>query len=269
MARIISIVNQKGGVGKTTTAVNLGAFLAISGKFVLLVDIDPQANATSGLGIDYQQLQRGIYEVLIDDQLSMRDIIRPTTIPGYKVAPSTPNLAGANVDLVELPNREARLRKALLEIKNDFDYIIIDCPPSLGLITLNGLVACDEIMVPVQCEYYALEGLGQLLRTIQLVKDHLKPNLSILGAVLTMFDKRNNLSDEVFHEIYRYFPNKIFRSVIPRNIRLAEAPSHGKTILEYDRRSKGGRAYEKLALEVLEMERILHSEPSPTSVRVS
>lgn len=263
MARVISIVNQKGGVGKTTTAANLGAYIANEGKFVLLIDIDPQANATAGLGVDYQNLTKSIYDVFVNDNQRFADILRSTPIKGFRLAPSHPDLAGANVELVSMPRREFRLREALLEIFNDFDYIIIDCPPSLGLITLNGLVASNEVLIPIQCEYYALEGLGQLLRTIQLVQENIHPNLSVLGAVLTMFDNRNNLSDDVFQEIYHYFPKKIFRSVIPRNVRLAEAPSHGKTIFEYDGRSKGGRAYEKLAKEILATEAMLYNEQKP------
>lgn len=249
MGQIISIVNQKGGVGKTTTAINLGAYLSNLGKFVLLLDLDPQANATSGLGIDYNNLPKGIYETLIG-QHHIKDIIINTKIPGYKLAPATLNLVGANVELVNLERREFRLAEALLEIKNDYDYIIIDCPPSLGLLTLNSLVAADKIIIPVQAEYYALEGLGQLINTINLIKANIKPELEIMGAILTMYDKRNKLSDEILMQLYQYFPNRIFRSVIPRNIRLTEAPSFGKTILEYDPKSKGAKAYERLAKEI-------------------
>ena len=252
MAKIISIVNQKGGVGKTTTALNLSAYLARLGKFVLLVDIDPQANATSGLGIDHNNLEKGIYEAIIN-KLSFKDVIIETEHQGYKIAPATVSLAGASVELVNENRREHKLYDALLEVRNNFDYIIIDCPPTLGLLTINGLIAADEILIPIQAEYYALEGLGQLLHTIKLVKQHLKPDLKILGAVLTMFDKRNRLSKDVMEELYKYFPNKIFRTVIPRNVRLAEAPSHGKTILFYDSISTGANAYERLAKELLEI----------------
>ncbi len=252
MAQIISVVNQKGGVGKTTTAINLAAYLASLGKFVLLIDLDPQANATSGLGIDYNNLKQGIYESLISDR-DLKELILNTTIPGFKIAPATLNLAGANVELVNLENREFKLEQALDRARHDYDYIIIDCPPSLGLLTLNSLVAAEKILIPVQAEYYALEGLGQLVNTINLIKTNLKPNLDILGAVLTMYDKRNNLSDEILHQLYQYFPNRIFRSVIPRNIRLTEAPSYGKTILEYDPKSKGAKAYERLAKEILDL----------------
>ena len=253
MAKIISVVNQKGGVGKTTTSINLGAYLAHLGKFVLLVDIDPQANATSGLGIDPKDVQNGIYEALIG-AMRMRNIIVSTSVSGYKLAPANISLAGASVELVNQENREFLLSSALMEVRNDYDYIIIDCPPSLGLLTINGLVSSDEVLIPVQAEYYALEGLGQLLNTINMVREHIKPELAVKGVVLTMFDKRNKLSGEVMNEIYRYFPNKIFRSVIPRNVRLAEAPSHAQAISEYDPGSKGGRAYERLAREILESE---------------
>lgn len=252
MAKVIAVVNQKGGVGKTTTAVNLGAYLAEHGKYVLLVDLDPQANATAGLGIDYQNLGRGVYEA-ISGEFLLREVLQPTSHLGYRVAPATPSLVGANVELVGLEKREFRLAEALLEVRSDYDIILIDCPPSLGLLTVNGLVAADYILIPIQAEYYALEGLGQLINTINLVQENLKPELSILGAVITMFDKRLRLTDEVMQELYKYFPDKIFRTVIPRNVRLTEAPSHGKSILHYDPYSKGGRAYQKLAREVLEI----------------
>jgi chromosome partitioning protein len=255
MARIISIVNQKGGVGKTTTAVNLGAYLAFLGKFVLLVDIDPQANATSGLGIDHTQLTKGVYHSLIQP-ISFREIILGTNHEGYKVAPATSDLAGARVELVNLEDREHRLYRMLLEVKNDYDYIIIDCPPSLDLLTLNGLVAAEEVLVPVQAEYLALEGLGQLLNTINLVKENIKPELKILGAVVTMFDKRNKLSAQVVNDLRQNFPHRVFNTIIPRNVRLTESPSFGQTILSYDPRSSGGLAYESLAREILAQEDI-------------
>lgn len=253
MARIISIVNQKGGVGKTTTALNLGAYLAEKGKFVLLVDLDPQANATSGIGIDPQGLEQGVYEAVLGNA-SMRDIVQPTAHQGMHVAPATKNLAGLNIELVQMENREFALRDALLPVRNDYDFVLIDCPPTLGLITLNGIVAGDEILIPVQAEYYALEGLGQLLETVQLVKDRIRPEVDVLGAVITMYDSRNKLSDDVLHELYKYFPNNIFRSVIPRNVRLAEAPSYGRSIAHFDSQSKGARAYERLAQEILDRE---------------
>ncbi|MFA5021725.1 MAG: ParA family protein [Patescibacteria group bacterium] len=250
MSRTIAIVNQKGGVGKTTTAVNLGAYLAWLGKFVLLVDIDPQANATSGLGIDHSSLEKGVYHSLVEP-ISFRQIIQGTNHQGYKVAPATPDLAGARVELVGLENREFRLAQTMLEVKHDYDYILIDCPPSLDLLTLNGLVAAEEVLVPVQAEYLALEGLGQLLNTISLVKENLKPELNILGAVVTMYDKRNKLSSQVLNELKQHFPHRVFDTIVPRNVRLTESPSFGQTILSYDPRSAGGKAYEDLAREII------------------
>ncbi len=253
MAYLISVVNQKGGVGKTTTAVNLAAYLALNGRFVLLVDLDPQANASSGLGVDHRKLEKGVYEALIG-QAAFKDVIIPTKIDGLKLAPSTPALAGAAVELVGVERREFRLADALLEVRNNFDYIIIDCPPSLGLLTVNGLAAADRVLIPVQAEYYALEGLSQLISTIDLVRESLRQDLEVLGAVLTMFDARNKLSGDVMAELYKFFPNKIFRSVIPRNVRLAEAPSFGQPIAHYDPWSKGAKAYERLAREILDLE---------------
>ncbi|MEI8360666.1 MAG: AAA family ATPase [bacterium] len=253
MGKIISVVNQKGGVGKTTTAVNLGAFLAHLGKEVLLVDIDPQANATSGLGIEHRDLEHGVYEALVG-QKTMVDIIKRTMQDRFRVAPATLSLAGAGIDLVHMDEREYRLQKILSEIKDEYDYIIIDGPPSLGLLTINSLVAADEVLIPIQSEYYALEGLSQLLNTIGLVQANLKPELGIMGAVITMFDKRNKLSDSVMEELYKHFPNRIFRTVVPRNVKLAESPSYGRSILHYDASSKGGKAYEKLAREVIDLE---------------
>ncbi len=253
MAYILAVVNQKGGVGKTTTAINLGAYLAAHGKFVLLVDLDPQANATSGLGLDPNQFEDGIYEALLGDS-SMRDIIVPTQIEGLKLAPSTPSLAGAAIELKDVERREFRLADMLLEVRNDFDYILVDCPPSLGLLTVNGLSAVDKLVIPVQAEYYALEGLSQLLRTIGMVKEVLKPDLEVLGAVVTMYDGRNRLSNDVVDELHTHFPNRVFRSIIPRNVRLAEAPSFGRPIMEYDPWSKGAKAYERLTKEILDLE---------------
>lgn len=250
MGKIISIVNQKGGVGKTTTAVNLGAYLSYLGKTVLLVDIDPQANATSGLGIDHKNLEHGIYEALLGHR-SIVDVLKRTVQSGYHVAPATLSLAGAGVEMVQLEDREFRLAKILAEVRSEYDYIIIDGPPSLGLLTVNSLTASDEVLIPIQSEYFALEGLSQLLETIALVQNNLKPNLGIMGAVITMFDRRNKLSSAVMEELYKYFPNRIFRSIIPRSVRLAEAPSYGRSILHYDPKSRGGRAYENLAREIL------------------
>lgn len=250
MGKIISVVNQKGGVGKTTTSVNLGAYLAHFGKKVLLVDVDPQANASSGLGINHRQVKNGVYEVLTES-CSVLDAIIKTKQDNYYIIPATVSLSGASVELVNLENREFRLSNALNEIKDRFDYIIIDGPPSLGLLTVNSLTASDQVLIPLQSEYYALEGLGQLLETISLIQNNLKPSLGILGVVITMFDKRNRLSGLVKDELYKYFPNKVFKSIIPRSVRLAEAPSYGLSILQYDSKSIGAKAYEDLARELI------------------
>ena len=254
MGKIIAIVNQKGGVGKTTTSVNLSAYLAHLGKRVLLVDIDPQANATSGIGIDHRNLEMGVYEALIGNK-PLFEVVKRTVQKGLHIAPATLSLAGAGVEMVNLENREFRLANVLEEARKDYDYIIVDGPPSLGLLTVNSLVAADEVLIPIQSEYYALEGLSQLLETISLVQNNLKPTLGIMGAVITMFDRRNKLSESVMGELYQYFPNRIFRSVIPRSVRLAEAPSYGRSILHYDPKSKGGKAYEGLAKEILSLEK--------------
>ncbi len=251
MPKVIAVVNQKGGVGKTTTTINLAAHLAEMGKFVLIVDMDPQGNATSGLGVDRDSLSHGLYEALAR-QKRMHDVIANTNHEGLRIAPATQNLAGASVELVDVDRREFQLRDLITEISHGYDYVLIDCPPSLGLLTVNSLVAADEILIPVQAEYYALEGLGQLLQTIELVKTHIHPELDVLGAVLTMFDKRTRLSIEVMNELYKFFPNNIFRSVIPRSVRLAEAPSFGKSILHYEPKGKGSKAYERLARELLD-----------------
>lgn len=253
MARIISVINQKGGVGKTTTAINLAAYLADHGKSVLLIDLDPQANASSGLGIDYQSIPNGIYEVLTGPY-TLSDIIHPTVHKSLHLVPSNQNLAAANIELVSHDDREFKVHNLLKDVKNQYDYILIDLPPSLGILTINGIVAADELLIPVQCEYYSLEGLSQLLNTINLVKENIKPSLRILGALMTMYDDKHNLTQEVFDELYRYFPDRIFRTVIPRNIRLAEAPSYGRSILSYDRKSKGAKAYQKLAREIMMLE---------------
>ncbi len=252
MAQIIAIVNQKGGVGKTTTTLNLGAYLASLGKQVLLVDLDPQANATSGLGIEHQKLEAGLYEAILG-QKRIQEVIVKTKQKRYSVAPATVALAGAGIEMVTMENREFRLALLLEELRSDYDYIIIDGPPSLGLLTVNSLVAADAIMIPIQSEYYALEGLGQLLDTIKLVQDNLKPSLEILGAVVTMFDKRNRLSGAVLEELKQHFPGKIFSSIIPRSVKLAEAPSHGLSILQYHPRSRGALAYESLAQELIDL----------------
>lgn len=253
MARIIGIVNQKGGVGKTTTAVNLGAYLAEMGKFVLIVDLDPQTNATSGIGVDQNAIERSIYEAILG-KARISEIVQPTMHETLRIAPATSSLAGLNAELPGMDRREFRLRDALLEVRNDYDYILIDCPPTLGYITLNGIVASDEVMIPVQAEYYALEGLADLLQTLQLVKERIRPEIQILGAVLTMYDKRNKLANDVLQELYKHFPHYIFRSVIPRSVRLAEAPSFGRSIAAFDRDNTGAKAYERLAREVLAQE---------------
>jgi chromosome partitioning protein len=254
MAQIIAVVNQKGGVGKTTTTVNLGAYLAEAGKKVLLVDLDPQANATSGLGIEHHKLEAGVYEALLG-QKSIAEVICETKQEKYRVAPATVALAGAGIEMVSLENREFRLALLLEELRDDYDYIIIDGPPSLGLLTVNSLVAADSILIPMQSEYYALEGLSQLLDTIKLVQDNLKPSLEILGTLVTMFDGRNKLSGAVLEELKQFFPGKVFEAVIPRSVKLAEAPSHGLSILHYDPRSRGAKAYEALAKEIISLEK--------------
>ncbi|PKM88747.1 chromosome partitioning protein ParA [Candidatus Falkowbacteria bacterium HGW-Falkowbacteria-2] len=255
MGKIIAIVNQKGGVGKTTTTVNLGAYLVEAGKKVLLVDLDPQANATSGLGVEHQKLEAGIYEALLG-QRSLSSVIQKTSQPGYSVAPATVSLAGAGIEMVTLENREFRLALMLEEVRAAYDYIIIDGPPSLGLLTINSLVAADCVLIPIQSEYYALEGLGQLLETVNLVRDNLKPNLEIMGAVVTMFDRRNKLSGAVLEELKKFFPGKVFESLIPRSVKLAEAPSFGRSILHYDPKSSGAKAYLNLSQEVIALETI-------------
>lgn len=254
MAKIIGIVNQKGGTGKTTTATNLAAFLAALGKYVLVVDLDPQANATSGLGFEPEALDKNLYHTLIDD-LYPEDVIRKTNLFGYDLIPSGADLAGAAIELVNLPEREFKLYNLLHRVRTNYDYIIIDCPPSLGLLTINGLTAADEIIVPVQCEYYALEGLGQLLKTVNLIQDNLGRDLRIKGALLTMHDKRNKLSRQVVKEIRLHFPGYVFETVVPRCIRLAEAPSFGKTIFQYEPASPGGSAYRQLAEEIIKLDK--------------
>ena len=244
---VIAILNQKGGVGKTTTTVNVGAYLAKSGSRVLLIDLDPQGNASSGLGIDKQNLGDTLYDVLLGS-VSGKSILIKTSIEGLEILPSNSKLAAAEIDMVNIPNREFLLNQALQSF--DHDYIIIDCPPSLGLLSLNGLAAADQVIIPVQAEYYALEGLGQLLGVIQRVQQGINPDLDLLGVVLTMYDKRNALSEQVYSEIKKHFSDKVFKTIIPRNVRLAEAPSFGKTIMEHDGWSKGARAYKELAKEV-------------------
>ena len=249
MGKIIAVANQKGGVGKTTTTVNLSAMLAKRGKKVILIDADPQGNATSGLGVEKDNV-KSLYDVLVNEEPIEGTLIE-TTNKNLKVCPSNINLAGAEVELVSLMSREYRLKEQLDVVKDKYDYILIDCPPSLGLITLNAFTASDSVLIPVQCEYYALEGLGQLINTINLVKKHLNKALEIEGAVLTMYDIRTNLSNQVVREVKKYFDDKVFKTVIPRNVKLSEAPSYGMSIVDYDCRSKGAKSYEKLAREFL------------------
>lgn len=251
MGKVISVANQKGGVGKTTTTINLCTILAKKGKKVLLIDADPQGNATSGLGVD-KEIEVSTYDILANDA-TIEQSLQDTAIKNLKVCPSNINLAGAEVELVSMMSREQRLKEKLEEIKDRFDYILIDCPPSLGLITLNAFTASDSVLIPVQCEYYALEGLGQLLNTINLVKKHLNKNIQIEGALLTMYDMRTNLSNQVVKEVKKYFDNKVYKTVIPRNVRLSEAPSYGMPITEYDPRSKGAKSYTKFAKEFLKI----------------
>lgn len=254
MTRIYAFANQKGGVGKTTTAVNLGAALAEAGRRVLLVDADPQANATSSLGLDPAALSGSLYDALIRKR-PLAELVVPTAHAGLQLAPSAPALAGAEVELVSLLAREYLLRRALEGIAGRYDYVLIDCPPSLGLLTINALTSAnDGVIVPIQCEYLALEGLGRLWHTIQLVRESLNPALYISGMVLTMYDSRTNLAEQVVHEVRTHFPEQAFRTVIPRNVRLSEAPSYGQTILTYAPNSSGAHAYRALAQELLERE---------------
>lgn len=251
MGKIIAVANQKGGVGKTTTTVNLGTILAKKGKRVLLVDADPQGNATSGIGID-KSVELSTYDLLVADDPANRIIIK-TEINNLYICPSNINLAGAEVQLVSMMSREQRMKEKLQQVKSKFDYIFIDCPPSLGLITLNAFTAANSVLIPVQCEYYALEGLGQLLNTVELVKKHLNKSLVIEGALLTMYDIRTNLSNQVVKEVKKYFDDKVYKTVIPRNVRVSEAPSYGLPITIYDPHSKGARSYEKLGREFLKL----------------
>ncbi|MDY0404126.1 AAA family ATPase [Virgibacillus sp. 179-BFC.A HS] len=251
MGKIISIANQKGGVGKTTSSVNLSASLAHYGKKVLLVDTDPQGNATSGLGINKGDVDQCIYNILVEDARAKDTLVESDT-PNLDVIPATIQLAGAEIELVPTISREIRLKQALDEVRSDYDYIIIDCPPSLGLLTINALTASDTVIIPVQCEYYALEGLSQLLNTIRLVQKHLNKQLMIDGVLLTMLDARTNLGIQVIEEVKKYFQDKVYQAIIPRNVRLGEAPSYGKPIITYDAKSRGAEVYLELAKEVME-----------------
>ena len=249
MGKIVSIANQKGGVGKTTTSINLSTILAKKGKKVLMIDADPQGHASSGVGVD-KEVEESVYDILIGDT-EIKDVVIKTNIKNLYVCPSNINLAGAEVELVSVMSREYRLKEKLDEVKDEYDYIIIDCPPSLGLITLNAFTASDSVLIPVQCEYYALEGLGQLINTINLVKKHLNKNIDIEGALLTMYDARTNLSNQVVKEVKKYFNDKVYKNVIPRNVKLSEAPSYGMPISIYDPRSKGAKSYEKFVKEFM------------------
>ncbi|MHB0884792.1 MAG: ParA family protein [Bacillota bacterium] len=254
MSRVIAVANQKGGVGKTTTAVNLGAALAFLGHRVLVVDTDPQGNTTSGFGVDKKKITQCVYQVLIDD-VPMREVVVGTEMTRLDLVPSTIDLAGAEVELVPAMSRETKLKKAMADLRDDYEFVFIDCPPSLGLLTVNALTAADSVLVPIQCEYYALEGLTQLMNTVHLVQNHLNPSLQLEGVVLTMYDARTNLSAQVAEEVKRFFRDKVYRTIIPRNIRLSEAPSYGKPIIAYDPKSKGAEVYTELAKEVA-----LHAE---------
>jgi len=253
LGRVISISNQKGGVGKTTTTINLSAFLAAKGKRILIIDIDPQANAGYGLGINTEEIELTVYEVLIG-KIKLLDAIFQSEINNLYIVPSNIHLSGSQVDLLNIPKKEFVLKKAINEIKNDFDYIIIDCPPSLGILTLNSLVASDSVIIPLQCEYFALEGLSQLLKVIAMVQKNLNKNLKIDGVILTMYDPRTNLSQQVVSDVNEYFKDKVYKTIIPRNVRLSEAPSFGKPIGIYDKNCAGSESYEKLAEEVLNNE---------------
>ena len=250
MGKIIAVANQKGGVGKTTTSINLSACLGNQNKKTLLVDLDPQGNATSGLGIDKNMLDFSMYDVLINNKI-LSDIIVHTGYKNFDIAPSNVNLAGAEIEIVEIENREYLLMEKIKDIKDEYDYIIIDCPPSLGLITVNAFCACDTVLVPIQCEYYALEGLTMLTKTIKSIKAELNKRIDFEGVLMTMYDSRTNLSVQVVNEVKKFFPDKVFKTVIPRNVRLSEAPSFGQPIIKYDKLSKGAFSYTKLAKEII------------------
>lgn len=250
MANVIALANQKGGVGKTTTSVNLGACLANDGQRVLLIDLDPQGNATSGLGVDKRQIEQSVYDVMIND-VPLTDVIQQSSHQGLDIAPTTIELSGAEVELTSMMARETRLKDAFGDVRDKYDYILIDCPPSLGLLTINAFTAADSILIPVQSEYYAMEGLSQLMNTMKLVQKHFNRNLKIEGVLLTMFDKRTNLGQQVNSEVQKFFGDQVYKTIIPRNVRLSEAPSYGQAIIDYDPRSTGAKVYQQLAKEVL------------------
>ena len=250
MGKVIALANQKGGVGKTTSTINLSAALGIKNKKVLLIDLDPQGNATSGVGVDKESAENSIYDVLIND-VDIKDAIVKTNCKNLDLCPSNIQLAGAEIEMVDIEKREFVFKNAIKDIRNEYDYILIDCPPSLGLLTLNAFVAVDTILIPIQCEYYALEGLSQLIKTIKEIKKSLNKDLDLEGVLLTMFDSRTNLSVQVAEEVKKYYPDKLYKSVIPRNVRLSEAPSYGMSIFEYDKHSKGANSYLSLAKEVI------------------
>lgn len=251
MGKVIAIANQKGGVGKTTTAVNLAACLAKAGKKVLLVDIDPQGNSTSGLGVDKRRCEKTVYDCLINEE-KMENISTETEYENLSVCPSNLDLSGAEIELISVMGRENRLKESLASARDIFDYILIDAPPSLGLITINTLTAADSVIIPVQCEFYALEGVSQLIETIKRIKKALNPNLYIQGIVMTMYDARTNLAMQVVDEVKRFFPGKVYKTIIPRNVRISEAPGFGKPVIYYDESSKGAEAYTELAMELIE-----------------
>ena len=255
MGKAIAIFNQKGGVGKTTTNINLGACLALKGKKVLMIDIDPQGNTTSGIGIRKRVLKETIYDVLVDDSIDINKVILPTRTENLFILPASVDLAGAEVELASLEGREGRLKKAVDSVRDKFDYILIDCPPSLGILTLNSLTAVDSVLIPIQCEFYALEGVSQLISTIELVKKNLNPNLYIEGVVLSMFDGRTNLSQQVVAEVKNFFGEAMYNTIIPRNVRLAEAPSFGLPIITYDPSAIGARAYQEFTTEFMKREK--------------
>lgn len=250
IARVIALTNQKGGVGKSTTAINMSACLAEMGENIVLIDVDPQANTTSGLGVNKYKVDKSIYDAIIG-KTNIKELVLNTSVEGLSLIPSNINLAGAEIELVNMMMREHRLRKVIEPIRNNYDFIIIDCPPALGILTINALVAADEVIVPIQCEYYALEGLGQLIKTIELVKNNLNKNLEISGFVMTMYDSRTKLASQVVEEVKRYFGEKVYKTIIPRNVRVSEAPSYGLPVIFYDPNCKGSLAYKNFTKEVI------------------